>query len=148
MKSRHLEKYMPEVIAGVAGNVGASRNAAYLDRRDAERVPIGIQVFYVTEPPLGCSRGQGRLVDLSKTGCKIIGPFVPAGTTVTLVLDLDDDQDPLCLSGATVTWTKSESFGVRFPKLRGEERQRLQWLVLRYATFRGRSQTHAAFRLV
>jgi len=148
MKSRHLEKYMPEVIAGVAGNVGASSNAAYLDRRDAERVPIGMHVFYVTDEPLGFSRGQGRLVDLSKTGCKIIGPVPPAGITVTLVLELDDDKNPLCLSGATVTWTKSESFGVRFPKLRSEERQRLQWLVLRYATFRGRSQKHAAFRLV
>ena len=147
MKSRHLEKYMPEAISGVAGDVGSRSNAAYLDRRDAERVPIGIQVFYVTEPPLSCSRGQGRLVDLSKTGCKIIGPVLPAGSTVTLVLDLDDDKDPLCISGATVTWTQSEAFGVRFHKLRGEERQRLQWLVLRYATFRGRSQKHAAFRL-
>jgi PilZ domain-containing protein len=147
MKSRHLEKYMPEVITGVTGDVGSRSNAAYLDRRDAERVPIGTDVFYVTDERLGCCRGQGQLGDLSKTGCKIIGPAPPAGTTVTLVLDLEDDKDPLCISGATVTWTQSESFGVRFPKLRSEERQRLQWLVLRYATFRGRSQKHAAFRL-
>jgi hypothetical protein len=66
---------------------------------------------------------------------------------ILVVLDLDDEKDPLCLSSATVTWTKSESFGVRFPQLRSEERQRLQWLVLRYATLRGRSQKHAAFRL-
>ena len=147
MKLRQLDKYMAQVINGVSSEVGSSSNAAYLDRRDAERVPIGMQVFYVTDEPLGCSRGQGRLVDLSKTGCKIIGPALPAGTIVTLVLDLDDDKDSLCISGATVTWTQSESFGVRFPKLRSEERQRLQWLVLRYATFRGRSQKHAAFRL-
>lgn len=147
MKSRHLEKYMPEAISGVTGDVGSSRNAAYLDRRDAERVPLAMHVCYVTDEPLAFSRGQGRLVDLSKTGCKIIGPVPTAGTTVTLVLDVDDDKDPLCISGAAVTWTKSESFGVRFPKLRSEERQRLQGLVLRYATFRGRSQKHAAFRL-
>ena len=146
MKSRHLEKYMPEVVSGVATDVGSSSNAAYLDRRDAERVPLRMRVSYVTDQPLGFSRGQGRLED-SETGCKIIGPAPTAGTTVTLVLDLEDDKDPLCIYGATVTWTKSESFGVRFPKLRSEERQRLQGLVLRYATFRGRSQKHAAFRL-
>ena len=71
MKLRQLDKYMAQVINGVSSEVGSSRNAAYLDRRDAERVPISMQVFYVTDEPLGCSRGQGRLVDLSKTGCKI-----------------------------------------------------------------------------
>ena len=70
------------------------------------------------------------------------------GTSATLVLYFQDEKDPLCISDATVTWSDGESFGVRFPKLKGADRQRLQELVLRFATFRGSSQEHTAFRLV
>ena len=59
------------------------------------------------------------------------------GTSATLVLYFQDEKDPLCISDATVTWRDGESFGVRFPKLKGADRQRLQELVLRFATFRG-----------
>ena len=147
MKSRHLDKYMSEAIAGVTRKVGSQMPAAVIDRRDAERVPLRVYVSYVTNECMGLSRGQGWLVDLSKTGCKILGPVQMVGTDVTLVLYFQDDKDPLCICPATVTWSDGETFGVRFPKLKGEERQRLQELVLRFATFRGHSQQHAAFRL-
>jgi PilZ domain len=96
---------------------------------------------------MGLTRGEGRLEDLSKTGCKIIGPLLMVGTLATLVIHINDDKPPLCLSGVEVTWANGEPFGVRFPKLKAEERQRLQELVLRFATFKGRSEEHTAFRL-
>jgi hypothetical protein len=40
-----------------------------------------------------------------------------------------------------------ESSGVRFPKLKADDRHRLQELVLRFATFQASSQQHTAFRL-
>ena len=146
MKARHLDKYMPQVITGMTSEGGSRRTAAYLDQRNAERVPIRAYVSYMTDARMGLSRGQGWLVDLSKTGCKITGPVVMVGTTVTLVLYFSDEKDPLCITDAAVTWSDGESFGVRFPRLKGADRQRLQELVLKYATFRGRSEKHAAFR--
>ena len=147
MNSRHLDKYMSEALTGLPGKTLARRAAGTpLDRRDAERVPLRAQVSYVTDERLGLSRGHGRLVDLSKTGCKIIGPALMVGTSATLVLDFDDERDPLCIDEGTVTWCDGDSFGVRFPKLKPEVRQRLQELVLRFATLRGSSEAHTAFR--
>ncbi len=148
MKSRHLDKYMPRVVEGLDVPVEKRSNAAtVLDRRDAERVPLDAVVSYMSDARMGLNRGEGRLADLSKTGCKIIGPLLMVGTLATLVIHVDDDKPPLCLSEVEVTWTNSESFGVRFPKLKAEDRQRLQELVLRFATFRGQSEEHTAFRL-
>jgi hypothetical protein len=145
MKGRHADKYMPETVAGVRSAV--RKSGAVLDRRDAERVPLRIYVSYVTDERLGLSRGQGWLVDLSKTGCKISGPALMLGTTATVVLYFQDERDPLCVCGAKVTWCDNESFGVRFPKLDAADRRRLQELILRFATSRGSSQEHTAFRL-
>jgi hypothetical protein len=141
-----LEKELPEAIAGVR-RAPSRKTSTVLDRRDAERVPLRTYVSYVTDERMGLSRGQGWLVDLSKTGCKITGPVLMLGTSVTIVLYFPDDKDPLCVCGATVTWSEGDSFGVRFPKLKGADRQRLQELVLRFATLRGCSEAHTAFRL-
>ena len=147
MNSRHLDKHMPEAITGAMADPLRPANKGMLDRRDAERVALRAHVSYVTDERLGLSRADGLLADLSKTGCKICGPVLMAGTTVTLVLSFDDDHDPLCISGATVTWSHGDSFGVRFPALRSEDRHRLQQLILRFATLKGSSQLHTAFRL-
>ena len=146
MKARHLDKHMSEVFGGVHSQLG-SRKATLVDRRDAERVPMRIYVSYVTDERMGLTRGQGWLVDLSKTGCKIVGPVLMVGTIATFVLYFQDEKDPLCICDATVTWSDGDSFGVRFPKLKSGDRQRLQELVLRFATLRGSSQDHTAFRL-
>ena len=148
MKSRHLDKYMPKAIEGLEAPVEKHTDAsAVMDRRDAKRVPLSAPVFYVSDARMGLTKGEGRLEDLSKTGCKIIGPLLMVGTIATLVIDLNDDRPALCLSGVEVTWSDGESFGVRFPKLRFEDRQRLQEMVLRFATFNGRSEDYTAFRL-
>ena len=148
MRSHHLDKYMPQAISGVSNKLRFRKAATVLDQREAERVPLRTYVSYMTDKGKGLSRGQGWLVDLSKTGCKITGPALMVGASMTLVLYFQDEKDPLCISDATVTWRDGESFGVRFPKLKGADRQRLQELVLRFATFRGHSQQHTAFRLV
>lgn len=147
MRPHHLDKHMPQASSGVSNKFRFRKSATVLDRRDAERVPLRIYVSYMTDARIGLSRGQGWLVDLSKTGCKIAGPVLMVGTSATLVLYFQDEKDPLCISHATVTWSHGESFGVRFPKLKSADRQRLQELELRCATFRGNNLEHTAFRL-
>ena len=66
---------------------------------------------------------------------------------MTISLDLDDGKAPLELSGATVIWNDGPSFGVKFAPMTIEQRQRLQALVLKFATLRGTSLDHSAFRI-
>jgi PilZ domain-containing protein len=147
MKSRDLDKGLSDAITGVYHPVSQRRIGALLDRRDAQRAPLQVYVSYFTDERMGLSRGQGWLVDLSKTGCKIMGPVLMPGTSVTLVFYFQDEKDPLCVSNTTVTWCDGESFGVRFPRLKAQERQRVHELVLKYATFHGRSRERTVFRL-
>ena len=147
MKARYLDRHVAEALGREKCSLPIRKTAAALDRREAERVPLRTYVSYVTDERMGLSRGQGWLVDLSKTGCKIAGPALMLGTSVTVVLYFQDDKDPFCVCGATVTWCNGNSFGLRFPKLNGAERHRLQELVLRFASFRGNSEGHTAFRL-
>ena len=147
MKARYIDKHLSEALGREKCSLPHRKTATVLDRRDAERVPLRTYVSYVTDERMGLSRGQGWLVDLSKTGCKIVGPALMLGTSVTIVLYFQDDKDPFCVCGATVTWCNGDSFGVRFPKLSGAERQRLQELVLRFASLRTNSAEHTAFRL-
>jgi PilZ domain-containing protein len=141
MKSRQLDK-------GKSGAESIQHGLApRIDRRNDERVPLQVYVSYFTDEWTGLCRGQGWLVDLSKTGCKILGPVLTVGTSVTLVFYFQDEKDPLCVSDTTVTWCDGESFGVRFPRLKAQERQRVRELASKYATFHGRSRERTVFRL-
>jgi len=127
----------------------ASKNMeAVLDRREAERAPLHVRVFYASEQKECRFTGEGQLRNLSKKGCGIDGTSqVVAGSTVRILLDMDDGKGPLCLSGATIVWSDGASFGVEFSRMTLENRQRLQELVLKFATLRGTSPAHAAFRI-
>ena len=141
MKSRQLDK-------GKSGVESLQHSLApRIDRRNDERVPLQVYVSYFTDEWTGLCRGQGWLVDLSKTGCKILGPVPTVGTSLTLVFYFQDEKDPLCVSNTTVTWSDGETFGVRFPKLKAPARHRLQGLVLKCAPVHARGPKHPAFRL-
>jgi hypothetical protein len=125
-----------------------NETSTILDRREAQRVSLHSRVLYRNDEDTSQSAGKGWLQNLSKKGCHITGSLqVVAGSTVTISLDLDDGKAPLCLPGATVCWSDGLSFGVRFPPMTLENRQRLQELVLKFATLRGISQAHTAFRI-
>jgi hypothetical protein len=74
MRSRHIDKYMGQAIAGLDSSV-AVRSLATLDKRSAGRVPFEALVSYFSCDMSGVSRGKGYLEDLSKTGCRIAGPL-------------------------------------------------------------------------
>jgi hypothetical protein len=65
----------------------------------------------------------------------------------TIMLDLNDGKPSLSIVGATVCWNDEYSFGLKFPPMPVDDRHRLQGLVLKFATIKGTSQDHTAFRL-
>src|SRR5689334_4931922 len=149
MKTRHLDKDWAQEVTGLdLVNVTINKNAsAILDRREAERVPIHSHVTYASSAEACLCRGEGKLLNLSKKGCRIVGPVLAVGSTATISLDLDDGKAPLDLTGITVCWSDGFSFGVKFPPMTAVNRQRVQELILKFATLRGASQDHTAFRL-
>lgn len=120
-----------------------------LDRRHAQRVPLHLHVLYTSEQEddRPCD-GEGRVHNLSKKGCQIVGTVTLAqGSQVTLCIDLNDGQLPLCLPAATVCWTAGETFSVKFAPLTTDARYRLQRVVLKFAAHREMSRTHTAFHI-
>jgi hypothetical protein len=119
-----------------------------LDRRDAERAPIHYRVTYTGSDGARLIKTEGSLRDLSTTGCKILGTFLPPlGTTLTITLYFEDGHAPVCLTGATVSWIKGRIFAVRFPRLAGEQRKRIQDVILKHITLSPSTSQRAAFRI-
>jgi len=120
-----------------------------LDRRYAERVPIRYRISYSGEEGARTVPGEGTLKDLSKTGCKILGPSTSSlGSRLTLLLDLEDGQAPLLLTDVTVSWISRDSFAVRFPVLSADERKRLQEVVRKNVSLASLDHRRTAFRIV
>ena len=98
--------------------INSQKAHSLLDRRYAKRVPIRYRVSYSGAEGARIVTGEGTLKDLSKTGCKILGMTTSSlGSSLTLLLYLEDGQAPMCLTGVTVSWIDRVSFSVRFPKL-------------------------------
>lgn len=120
-----------------------------LDRRYAGRVPIGCRISYSGEEGARIVTGEGTLKDLSKTGCKIMGATTSSlGSTLTMVLCLEDGQAPMRLTDVTVSWISKDSFAVRFQKLSTDERKRLQEVVRKNVSLASLDDRRTAFRIV
>jgi hypothetical protein len=127
--------------------ISEKSSSARLDSREAQRVPFYCPVSYTSEDEARRSTKKGQLLDLSKKGCRILGPVLGVGCTTTITLELNDGKPSLNIVAATVCWNDGYSFGVKFPTMSVEDRHRLQELVLKFATLRGTSQDRTAFRL-
>jgi len=129
-------------------SVNLKKTHALLDRRDAERAPLNYRVTYTVDDEALAASGEGIVRELSKTGCKILSTSpLAVGVKLTLSLDLQDGKSPLCLVGAKVCWLEGNHFGVKFPTVTAQERQRLQHVILKHLTRSGSPQQRAAFRL-
>lgn len=128
---------------------GAKSAHSPLDRRYAERVPINYRVTYTGADGARLIKTEGSLRDLSKTGCKVLGTYLPAaGCRLTLTLYFEDGLAPLSLSDATVSWIRGNIFAVRFPKLTPDERKRIQEVIWKHVTLTPSKHHRAAFRIV
>ena len=120
-----------------------------LDRRYAERVPIGYRISYSGEEGARIVKGEGFLKDLSKTGCKILGATTSSlGSRLTLLLDFEDGQVSLRLTDVIVSWISKDSFAVRFPKLSAEERRRVQEVIWKNVSLSSLDDQRTAFRII
>jgi c-di-GMP-binding flagellar brake protein YcgR len=129
--------------------INNQKTHSLLDRRYAERVPIQYRISYSGEEGARIVTGEGTLKDLSKTGCKILGATTSSlGSSLTLLLYLEDGQAPMCLIDVIVSWIAKDSFAVRFSKLSAEERKRLQGVVWKNVSLSSLDDRRAAFRIV
>ena len=129
--------------------INNQKTHSLLDRRYAERVPIQYRISYSGEEGARIVTGEGTLKDLSKTGCKILGATTSSlGSSLTLLLYLEDGQAPMCLIDVIVSWIAKDSFAVRFSKLSAEERKRLQGVVWKNVSLSSLDDRRTAFRIV
>jgi hypothetical protein len=75
----------------------------------------------------GGLEGEGRLNDLSKTGCKIACDTAPAvETSLKVEVFLPDYPRPLKIERGLVRWVKGDTFGVEFVEMQASPRERLR----------------------
>ena len=120
-----------------------------MDRRGAERATIECPVTFISEERHSDgSKVEGKLRDLSKTGCQIFSLYPPApGSQITLLLPLPDGQPPMLLIGTKVRRVQGRAFGAEFLPLTPQERRRLQTIIFKYLTWSPYSLRRPAFRI-
>ncbi len=130
-------------------SIDAQNAHALLDRRYAERASVCHRVTYGAEDDFDACTTEGRICDLSKTGCQIVSVTPPLlGSHLALTLYLPDGKPPLCLVGATVCRVNGNVWGVTFPPLTSDERRRVLEMVLRRVSLSSSVGQRAAFRIV
>jgi hypothetical protein len=122
----------------------------YLDRRGAVRAPVECPVRFISEERSGDgSQREGRLLDLSKTGCRIFSQHSPEqGSQITLILPLPDGMPPIRLIGTTVCHVRGNEFGAKFQPLTPEERRRVQAMIFKHVTWSPYALRRPAFLIL
>jgi hypothetical protein len=85
-------------------NLPERNRSAGVDSREAQRVPFYSPVTYTSEEAARRSHNKGQLLDLSKKGCRILGPVLGIGCTTTIMLDLNDGKASMTIVDAIVCW--------------------------------------------
>ncbi len=75
----------------------------------------------------GGLEGEGVVVDLSRSGCKMRCETLPeTGAALKVELFLPDYPRPLKIERGVVRWVKGERFGVEFVDIQASQRERLR----------------------
>jgi len=76
--------------------------------------------------------GEGRILDLSATGCKVESAInVAVGLEPQLSLALTDHPWPVRVDQAVVRWVHGDTFGVQFLAIRPAHRHRIHLLIMK-----------------
>ena len=111
-------------------NKPASRNR----RGGMERAPMYGYATYTYKEGLFLYTIEGLIRDLSETGCGIRGTMPQGvGSQIRVMLSLPDHQPPVCVSRAIVSWVAGDCFGVKFPKLKPHDYERVHQHVRKMA---------------
>jgi hypothetical protein len=74
--------------------------------------------------------GEGSLLDLSISGCRIESPAdVQAGTTLEVRIMVREQESPIEIRQAAVRWSREHQFGLEFVTMTPNEWTRLQQTV-------------------
>jgi len=95
-------------------------------RGGAERAPMYGYATYTYKVGVFIYTIECLIRDLSETGCGIRGTVpLGVGSQIRVMLSLPDQQPPFCVSRAIVSWVAGHCFGVKFPKLKPHEYERV-----------------------
>lgn len=90
------------------------------------RVPVG----YPASIQSDTDTGEGILLDLSPTGCRMRSDIaLNAGAYLTLQIAVAQEPTPLAVEVSVVRWCKDGHFGVEFLRYRQGDRERVTDLV-------------------
>lgn len=90
------------------------------------RVPVG----YPASIQSDTDTGEGILLDLSPTGCRMRSDIaINAGAYLTLQIAVAQEPTPLAVEVSVVRWCKDGHFGVEFLRYRQGDRERVTDLV-------------------
>ena len=96
------------------------------DRRREPRIGGTFKVRYSGSEGADIIIGHGTITDLSRYGFRIQGnQHVKVGMELGLFLELPDQESPLCIPQATVSWVNGRWFGV---ELRADRKKEPKWL--------------------
>jgi hypothetical protein len=76
------------------------------------------------------SRGQGVILDISLTGCRVQSQLaVKKDDRLGLLIEVPGYDHPLYINQAAIRWTNNEEFGIEFIQMELNDRQRLHEVV-------------------
>jgi hypothetical protein len=94
-----------------------------MERRQTLRVKVQFRSSFSAPKAV---EGDGMVVDLSHTGCRIATLVqVSCGTNLVVQLMLPDDLPPITVKSCIVRWSRNHEFGVQFLELREQDHARL-----------------------
>ena len=97
-----------------------------MQSRCRPRVPVG----YPASIQSDTGTGEGILLDLSPTGCRMRSDIaLNAGTYLALQIAVAQERSPLAVEVSVVRWCKDGHFGVEFLRYSQGDRERVTNLV-------------------
>lgn len=100
---------------------------ALMERRRTLRLKVHFRSSFSASNMV---EGDGTVVDLSDTGCRIATLVqVPRETNLEVRLMLPNDLTPITIESCIVRWSWDHEFGVQFLQTREEDRARLTQFV-------------------
>ena len=97
--------------------------------RHGRRLPLSCLVFFFGDDDY---EGEGKVLDISTTGCRISShETLAVGKVLKLSLFLKDHQWPMRIDAAIVRWAKGGTYGIEFTSIRLAQRERIRALVMK-----------------
>ena len=93
-----------------------------IECRSSERIALQCSIIVAT----GVQAGEGRVLNLSKSGCLMEAPLlIKAGDCLQMRLFVPNTDMSMCVSVAIVQWALGFRFGVEFIEMDEKHRTRL-----------------------